>query len=315
MLSPRVQKHYQKVLSHLYINPLEKCNLKCKICYTRKTAPILSNDQILEFIEKYDAVQPVKTVTFCGGEVFALVTFPDLINTLTRKGIFVQTITNGTIDRLDMIENPNTVNLIVSLDGVRSYHDANRGAGNFKKSTDFLKKAHDLGFHTEVFSIITRQNVKHIDLFERILQKTLGYTIEVTYHPRKPPAYLMHHPISNIVGEINGFDFLQPEEMLDVMTTRNVFPPKDLGCYQVALMSDGKVYGCCEGVTPLGMMTDEPEFLIDALGKRLVSWNQHNKFKKCLGCSQDEFMCGIKEYLQKIHIGSDTAAPSTSVTI
>ena len=308
MLTDRVQNHFEKVLSHLYINPLEKCNLKCKICYTKKTAPILSNEAMLEFIERYQQVQKVETVTFCGGEVFALASFPKLINTLIDKGIFVQVITNGTIDRLDDITKPNSVNLIVSLDGTQEYHDANRGEGNFKKSSEFLKKAKDLGFHTEVFSIVTRQNLRLIDLFERSLADRIGFLVPITYHPRKPPAYLLHHPVSNIVGETDGFDFLEPSEMVEIMKDRNVFPPKNLGCYQIALMSDGKVYGCCEGVVPIGLITDDPCTLINKMTERLEKWSSSNKINKCLGCTQSEFMCGVKEYLQSIHSFSDTAA-------
>lgn len=297
MLSPILQKHFNNVLPHLYINPLEKCNLKCKICYTRKTAPVLSNQQIIDFVEKYEAVQKVETITFCGGEVFSLYTFPALINHFTQNGIFVQIITNGTIDKLSEIKNPNMVNLIVSLDGLEPYHDANRGEGNYQKSTNFMKKAHNLGFHTEVFSIVTKQNLPLIDEFEKNLSEFLGFLPLVTYHPRKPPEYLTHHPVSNIVGEVNNFDFLNETEMLQVMKERNVFPPKNLGCYQVALVSDGKIFGCCEGVTPIGHMDDDVNKIIDSLKARILSWVNQNTRHNCLGCSQAEFMCGIKKYL------------------
>jgi MoaA/NifB/PqqE/SkfB family radical SAM enzyme len=297
MLSRKIEEHFQNILHHLYINPLEKCNLKCKICYTRKTDPILSKEQILEFIERYQKHHELQTITFCGGEVFALAYFPSLVNELVDKGIFVQIITNGTIDKLDQFRNPNFVNLIVSLDGLASYHDANRGEGNFDKSTSFMKKAKQLGFHIEVFSIVTRQNLRHIDEFESVLTKKLG-EVPITYHPRKPPAYLLHHPVSNIVGEINGFDFLTPEEMISIMKERNVFPPKELGCYQIALVSDGKVYGCCEGVTAIGMISDPIEQLTKNLKRRLIEWEASNTLKECLGCSQSEFMCGIKQYLE-----------------
>lgn len=289
-------QHLDKVLNHLYINPLEKCNLKCKICYTRKTDPILSQEQILNFIERYEKVHTLQTVTFCGGEVFALKYFPDLVNILTDKGIFVQMITNGTIDKLDLLKSPNSINLIVSIDGLETYHDANRGVGNFQKSMNFLKKAKTLGFHTEIFSIVTKQNLPLINDFEHYLQTTFG-EMGVTYHPRKPPAYLSHHPVSNIVGEINGFDFLSKEEMMQVMQERNVFPPKNLGCYQIALVSDGRVYGCCEGVTAIGTINDDIEVLFEQMKKRLIVWESKNTFKNCLGCTQSEFMCGIKEYL------------------
>jgi len=52
MKSP-IDEQLAKVLHHLYINPLEKCNLKCKICYTRKTDPVLTEKSILEFIDRY----------------------------------------------------------------------------------------------------------------------------------------------------------------------------------------------------------------------------------------------------------------------
>ena len=134
-----ISAHTDNVLHHLYINPLEKCNLKCKICYTKKTAPILKEEEILDFVERYGKSLEVKVITFCGGEVFALAYFPHLVNTLTKKGIFVQIITNGTIDKLDKFDDPNKVNLIVSLDGLEEYHDKNRGRATSKKRRLFIK--------------------------------------------------------------------------------------------------------------------------------------------------------------------------------
>lgn len=289
MKSP-IDLQLAKVLHHLYINPLEKCNLKCKICYTRKTDPILSKEAILEFIDRYQKAYELQTVTFCGGEVFALKYFPNLINILNSKGIFVQTITNGTIDRLSEIKNPNFNKLIVSIDGLEPYHDKNRGKGSFAKSMAFLKNGKKQGFHTEIFSIVTRQNYPLIDQFEQYIKEHLG-RVEITYHPRKPPEYLLHHPISNIEGAIEGFDFLKEDQLVEITTTRNVFPPKELGCYQVALASTGKIYGCCEGFRPIGMIDDNIKNIFEALKKRIGG--------PCLGCSQTEFMCGIKKLYEK----------------
>jgi MoaA/NifB/PqqE/SkfB family radical SAM enzyme len=280
--------HLAKVLHHLYINPLEKCNLRCKICYTKKTDPILSEEEIVEFIDRYQKEYELKVITFCGGEVFALAYFPHLLNTLNKRGIFTQTITNGTIDKLVEISHPNLNTLIVSVDGLQEYHDSNRGMGNFKKSVGFIKKAQTLGFHTELFSIVTKQNLHSIDAFETFVKDELA-GIEITYHPRKPPAYLTHHPISNIEGEVKGFDYLDRVELVKIMNTKNVFPPKNLGCYQVALASTGIVYGCCEGYRPIGKITDSISSIFKALEARIEG--------PCLGCSQAEFMCGIKDII------------------
>lgn len=290
MKSP-IDLQLAKVLHHLYINPLEKCNLKCKICYTKKTDPILSEKDILDFISRYQKAYELQTVTFCGGEVFALPFFPGLINKINKKGIFVQTITNGTIDRLSEIKNPNFNKLIVSIDGLKSYHDKNRGAGNFDKSMNFLKRAQKNAFHSEIFSIVTQQNFSMIDKFEQYMKRQFGQ-IEITYHPRKPPEYLLHHPVSNLKGEVEGFDFLSKDQLVKIIMTRHSFPPKELGCYQVSLASTGKIYGCCEGFRPIGTIDDKIENIFKTLKERIGG--------PCLGCSQTEFMCGIKTVINSI---------------
>ncbi len=444
-MKPNTRKHFNQMLKHLYINPLEKCNLRCKICYTRKTDPILKEEEILEFIKRYNKTltkissipnfsdtppygnhvrngpiytslqkqsnsgrgrssklvssdlsnhaslfhdlprhNKLESVTFCGGEVFTLPYFTGLVNKLTEqgpvprvsqlrssiasrnevyllhnrgsrsqgearfgiprsghpvlseyKGIFVQIITNGTIDKLDELRHPNLTNLIVSIDGLREYHDKNRGEGSFDKSIKFMLKARRLGFHTEIFSIVTKQNIDRIEEFEnyinhvlnqqsslsegsapsynsvqalvypeykRKVSPTLGSNkqtiIPVTYHPRKPPAYLMHHPISNIRGITEGFNFLDQDDLISLMRGRKTFPPKNLGCFQVSLASDGKVYGCCEGTKPIGKIDDNIEDLFDRLKVRLEIWDKENPpvggLRKCLGCSQPDFVCGLK---------------------
>jgi sulfatase maturation enzyme AslB (radical SAM superfamily) len=210
-------------------------------------------------------------------------------------------ITNGTIDKLDQLIQPNSINLIVSLDGLKTLHDANRGEGNYQLSTDFLRKAHKLGFNCEVFSIIHQQNLQHLDEFEAGLNQELGFSPPITYHPRKPPQYLSSHPIANIMGETAGFEFLTRAQMLEVMKTRQVFPPKELGCYQIAVASDGKVYGCCEGTLALGHMTEPVTSLVAQLKARVEAWSTDNHWAGCLGCSQPDFMCGIKTYLQELY--------------
>lgn len=292
-MKSHIEAHFQTILQHLYINPLERCNIACKICYTRKTAPKLTEEQIVKFVEKYRKVHTVKVITFCGGEVMLLPYFPHLVNSLTTQGIFIQCITNGTIDRLDEFTNTNSVNLIVSIDGLEEYHDANRGTGNFAKSIKFLKKGISLGFHSEIFSIVTQDNFSDISAFESIMEETIG-KVDITYHPRKPPEYLLRHPISNIEGALKGFGYVQQDQLKELYAHKKVFPPAELGCYQISLVSDGKVYGCCEGTKPIGHMDDEISELIQNLRSRVESWEEGANDNKCLGCSQPDFMCGMR---------------------
>ena len=157
------------------------------------------------------------------------------------------------------------------------------------KSIIFLKKAKKLGFHTEIFSIVTKQNLPNIDQFEAQIHDQIG-PIDITFHPRKPAEYLKQHPKSNIVGTTQGFDYLTGDEMRELWKHRKkVFPPKELGCYQVALASDGTVYGCCEGFEALGKIDDTPLQLINQLKCRIRGLG--------MGCSQPGFMCGLKEVI------------------
>lgn len=295
----RFSDHFFQVLGHVYISPLERCNLCCKMCYTKKTASTLTQNDILEFVRQYGKIVPIQTVTLCGGEVALLPWFGDLVNELVHLGIFVQIITNGTIDFLDRIANPNSVNCIVSIDGLPPYHDKNRGLGMWEKSLGFLERATQRGFHIEIFSVVTRQNIANIDAFEKMVKKRLGRDIPITYHPRKNREYLSHHPLSNTLGEVAGFDFLLPDELSALMKTKKTFPPKNLGCFQIALMSDGLVYGCCEGTVPIGKISDSPETLIEALHSRLEQWEKVSASATCLGCSQPDFVCGLPGYTKQ----------------
>jgi MoaA/NifB/PqqE/SkfB family radical SAM enzyme len=248
----------------------------------------LSEQDILNFIDRYQKKINVKMITFCGGEVFLLPYFSELVNKLTEEyDIFVQIITNGTIERLDELARPNSMNLIVSIDGAEEYHDKNRGKGNFKKSIEFLKKAKAMGFHTEIFSILTKQNYSQIAKFEKEIFNSVE-KIEITYHPKKPIEYLENHPIDNINKTNEGFDFLTDEQMQEIyQSDLQIFPPKDLGCFQISLFSNGKIYGCCEGVTEIGSINSTVEEIITKL-KNSIKDN----------CADCKFMCGIKKYLE-----------------
>jgi pyruvate-formate lyase-activating enzyme len=273
-------------LKHLYISPLEACNLRCQICYTTKTTGRLSNQQIIGFIDRYSQQVSLETVTFCGGEVFLLTDFPGLVNTCVNRGIFVQIITNGTVDRLHLISSPNSVNLIVSLDGLPDYHDQNRGAGNWDRSLSFLKHAQSLGFHLEVFSIVTQENLSHINAFEKMLFTQLGQPIPITYHPRKPLTYLNTHPVSNQCGQIEDFSFLTPNQHLKLSKQKSIFPPRKLNCYQISIMSDGQIYGCCEGIRPIGNINSDISNLISEF---------ENRIDHSIACIEPDFVCGLRE--------------------
>ena len=290
------QKHPQ--LKHLFISPLEECNLKCEICYTKKSKKRLSKKKILDFIIKYIKEIPLESVTFCGGEVFLLEYFVDLVNELTKKGIIIQIITNGTINVLKKFKNPELINIIVSIDGPKDHHDLNRGIGNYEKSISFLKKATLLGFHTHIFQVVTPQNYTNTLDFKKKIGGKVGNNIKITLHPRKPNCYLSKHPIDNCGKKCSNFSFLDSSQLINLFSNSNTFPPNNLGCFQISLKSNEKIYACCEGINPIGELTDDIENIINKLLKRLIYCTICNN-DACKGCVEPNFLCGFTQLCQK----------------
>ena len=200
---------FSSALENIYISPLEACNLNCRLCYTTKTKNVLTNTQILSFIRRYRQHVNLKSVLFCGGEVFTLKNFPRLINNLLSQKIFVSIITNGTIDRLKDIRDPRNCQLLVSFDGPKDIHDRNRGSGNFDKTRKFVDSALQKGFPVEIFFLISKDSYPYKDSFD-----ILG--LKKTY-------------LTDRLGS------LTPRQVDDIRQNYPCYPPKNFGCFQLSL--------------------------------------------------------------------------------
>ncbi len=255
-------------LENIYISPLELCNLNCKYCYTKKTKNILTNQQILRFIKKYNAFLKsrnhdktfsLKSIIFCGGEVFTLKNFPRLVNNLISKNIFITIITNGTIDNLNKIKDPKNCQLIVSFDGPKTIHDFNRGQGNFAKSKKFVQHALKLGFPVEIFYLITKESYPYRDKLD-----ILGL----------PKTYL-----------VDRLGSLTPFQIKDIRKNYPVYPPKKFGCAMLSLQSDAKFYPCCESQKSIGSLSD-------SISKILL--NYLSAYQNSPLCSDPNYFCNLK---------------------
>lgn len=244
-------------------------------------------------VKEFSNGTKLKSIIFCGGEVFLLPDFPQLVNTLIHKDIFVTIITNGTIDRLDEIKNPHNCQILVSLDGPKEIHDQNRGNGNFDKSIKYIKHAQKLGFPTGIMFLITKDSYPHKDSFLPSLYNLYNLKkLELTY--------LTDRRLS-----------LTNDQCLDIKLHYPTFPGKFFGCYQLSLQSNGNITGCCESSISLGHITDNPQIyiskFINSLSKcfscpmsSLSSKIYHLK-SKCQGCCDPSYLCG---YPQEFHKNS-----------
>lgn len=290
----------KSILENIYISPLEACNLNCRYCYTKKTKNRLTNEQVLSFVEKYKKYlhsikSDLKSILFCGGEVFMLPDFIDLVNGLTDQNIFISVITNGTINKLKEINKPNNCQLLVSLDGVKEVHDKNRGVGNFDKTIKFIKSGLKLGFHLEIMFLVTPDSFESIDIFLNYLTKLVANkNLNINYITQKSNSFTKDHPLSRQ----NQCPSLTRDQILKIKRKYKSIPPKKFGCFQIALQSNGLIYGCCESPTSIAKISDSPEKIVENFEKTLNKCNRCLKKNiECNGCSDPNFLCGYKKEL------------------
>lgn len=269
-------------LENIYISPLELCNLNCRHCYTNKTRHILDNTAILNFTKKYSGFLrsnslSLKSILFCGGEVFILPGFTRLINNLLKKGIFISIITNGTVDRLDKIKDPTNCQLLVSLDGPAEIHDKNRGKGNFQKSINFINHAFDLGFPVEIMFLVTPDSYPYRQTMPGLLKDLTGHELNLNYITQKTIFYTDNHPLSN---QKNKKPALTSDQIIDIKKNFHSIPDKNFGCFQLSLQSNGNLYGCCESPHSLGTLSDPLQSIIDNFLKAL---------SPCMSCAVSSF--------------------------
>lgn len=279
----RTQRNNQakviQALENIYISPTELCNLACRHCYTKKTKHTLSNKQILNFVDKYSKhlnslSLNLKSILFCGGELFLLPKFTHLVNQLVDQKIFITIISNGTIDKLNQIKHPSACQLLVSLDGPKHIHDQNRGGGNFDKSIKFIKHAISLNFPTEIFFLITKNSYPYIDSFQHYLTKFLST------------------PTINLTYLTDRLESLTPKQVLNIKRNYPTYPTKNFGCFQLALQSNGSIYGCCESSAPLAKITDSVSKIIEAFSSSLSTCINCSLYQKqCFGCTDPNFLC------------------------
>jgi radical SAM protein with 4Fe4S-binding SPASM domain len=155
-------------LKSLFIQLTERCNLRCKHCYTgsrpgRSTK--LPTGKILGLIDEFSRLKGVE-ITLSGGEPL---THPDILNIIKYAAAKsrVQLLTNGTlIDKeTARLLSDLGVRVQISLDGSSiSVHDRIRGDGNYAKARRGIKLLTEAGarVNLNLCTVIMRDNLEDL---------------------------------------------------------------------------------------------------------------------------------------------------------
>jgi radical SAM protein with 4Fe4S-binding SPASM domain len=128
----------------VFLEPTQRCNLRCKMCYQDRVALNEQGEMTLsQIIEFFDDNLFLRKVALCGGEIFVRRDVAELIRHLDKTRDIVIS-TNGTLigdSEISLLRScRRLVSVCISLDGPKPIHDSIRGIpGSFEKVIRTIK--------------------------------------------------------------------------------------------------------------------------------------------------------------------------------
>ena len=140
-----------KPLHYLQWHITHLCNLRCVHCYQNDYNAHMDQQLMFSALDKYcDFLEERNLqgqINLTGGEPLLHPCFFSLAEEITKRGIRLGILTNGTLidqQMADKLAKLKPIFVQISLDGTQKYHDSIRGEGNYAKAIkaiDCLKKA------------------------------------------------------------------------------------------------------------------------------------------------------------------------------
>ena len=149
-----------------------RCNLSCRHCGLRDAetdTPDLGRDEIKKVIG--DIIRfGVKEVILSGGEILLSPYWYETAALLSREGVSVGMITNGTLIDKNCAEKIRSADIFcvsVSIDDVNAQSAGVRGEGSFEKALSGVKHLKAAGVTVSVVTTVNAQNILNLDTMRK----------------------------------------------------------------------------------------------------------------------------------------------------
>lgn len=246
----------------LYIEPVTSCNLRCKGCNTKQTQTreltYLTADEILNFIDRYMAWirRGHVEVFLCGtGEVFMHPELAELVRAITADNSLDLVIqTNGQLDYLARFGDLSRISFIVSIDGPKAHHEANRGKGTYDKAMWFAEHASYGAKDVSIRMLPSSKSLKHLDSWHDELDKRLRRKVNLRVTFPDP---------------VEGVEFAKESEILEHTDRYGYhrypakFIPDGIELYPSVFIEG--IYSCCLQCKQIGQLYTPIETLMSSL--------------------------------------------------
>jgi len=252
----------------------QECDLHCRHCYDRSSRRAFPYDRALTLLDELRAFCRKRfirgQVSLSGGNPLLYPHFFDLYRAAAERDFMIAILGNAsdraTVEKLLSIKMP--VYYQVSLEGLERHNDEIRGAGNYRRTVDFLRTLSDLGVPNMVMLTLTRHNMDQVIplaeelegltgglAFNRLALFGEGSSLELPT-PDEYRAFLEayseamgSHPVLRLKDSLFNILFEQDDSGLFGGCA-------GYGCGAafnfVSILSDGEVHACRKFPSPIG---------------------------------------------------------------
>lgn len=163
-------------LRYLELQLTSKCNLRCKHCYIGDVSDReLSTEQVRSVLKEFEEMQGLR-VLLTGGEPLLHSRFDEINEMLPDLHLRKVLFTNGILVKKDVLNRLKVHELQVSIDGMKSAHDALRGSGTYDLALNTLRRTLDSGFEISVATMVYPGNLGDFDAMEELF-RSLGVKV------------------------------------------------------------------------------------------------------------------------------------------
>lgn len=282
----------------------QKCDLHCRHCYdrtSRRSFPFERGLTLLDELHAFCCSRFVRgQVSLSGGNPLLYPHFIDIYRAAAERDFMIAILGNATdratIEKMAAIRMP--VYYQVSLEGLQQHNDEIRGAGNYRRTVDFLRMLTEMGVPNMVMLTLTRHNLDQVIPLAKELE---GLTGGLTFNRLA------------LFGEGADLELPTPDEYRAFLETyaaaldshpvlslkdsllNTIFERDDSGLFGgcagygcgaafnfVSILSDGEVHACRKFPSPIGnILTDSLE---DVYASRAAS-RYRSGSSACADCS------------------------------
>lgn len=282
----------------------QECDLHCRHCYDRSSRnefPFARSLSLLDELTDFCSSRFIRgQVTLTGGNPLLYPRFMELYRAAAERGLMIAILGNATdqttIERIMAIDVP--VYYQVSLEGLEAHNDEIRGAGNYRRTIDFLRMMNEIGAPTMVMLTLTRHNLEQvIPLAEQLEGITGGLAFNrlalfgegASLELPTPAEYQVF--LERYASALDDHPVLSLKDSL----LNTVFERENSGLFGgcagygcgaafnfVSVLSDGEVHACRKFPSLIGnILTDTLEGVYDSR----AAHRYRSGSAACAGCS------------------------------